>query len=561
MAEFASFYSKPYRTPENEENDNQPDVLTDEILENQHDHSCRQLPSTIQLMKRKEMMKCRKVKAVVRFYTPKRTLEPEKYFHHFLLLYFPWRNESDLIGNDGTYQSKLEDAVVKETVQNNQRSFEPFADTVEEAPEYVKKNPHYDLYGERFDAFSEQENSEDRLHFERNDDEEVNDVMDESDISLDILLNETVAVTGSIAVSASFQVNEVEDDEFLETIRSLNSIQRNAFEVILKWCRDKVESFASMEPFPVELIYYFISGGAGTGKSHLIKAVYQTIVKTFKQGADNPDVPKVLPLAPTGVAAINISGTVINSALAIPINIFGDSIGSLPHEKMKNLRNKLSNLKLIIIDEVSMVSNLKLKHPHERLNQIFGIPDDVLFAGLGVIVFGDFYQLPPIKGQPVFSPFKSNILNLSHPWESFRMTELVELMRQQGDKSFGELLGRVRVGKPNDNDLNILKTRVIERTDDSYPHDALHIYAENAPVDEHNKTKFNEINKPEVLLTAYDEYPAKAPQHTINEIPMKSRSDTGGLDYRINVKEGARVMLTANLDVGDKWTNGYYKKN
>ena len=263
-------------------------------------------------------------------------------------------------------------------------------------------------------------------------------------------------------------------------------------------------------------------------------------------------------MAPTGVAAINIGGTVINSSLAIPINIFGESIGSLPHERMTAIRNKLSNVKLIIIDEVSMVSNVKLKHIHERLKQIFQTPDSMLFAGISVIMFGDFYQLPPVKGKPVFSPFKNDLLNLSHPWENFRMIELVDLMLQQQDIAFSELLSRVRVGKPNDNDLNMLCMRAIEKTDENYPHNAIHIYAENAPVDEHNRCRLQLLDRQAVTLIAHDECPDKTcSKEEINEaVKIKRCSDTGGLDYRIKVKEGARVMLTTNLDNEDRLING-----
>ena len=95
-----------------------------------------------------------------------------------------------------------------------------------------------------------------------------------------------------------------------------------------------------------------------------------------------------------------------------------------------------------------MVFNLKLKHIHERLNQIFVTPGNILFASLSIIVFGDFYQLRPIKGWPVFSAFKTNILYMSHPWEPFRMIKVLGLMRQHGDNTFGELLGRICVGEP-----------------------------------------------------------------------------------------------------------------
>ena len=36
----------------------------------------------------------------------------------------------------------------------------------------------------------------------------------------------------------------------------------------------------------------------------------------------------------------------------------------------------------------------------------------------------------------------------------------------------------------------------------------------------------------------------------------KARSDTGGLDFEIKIKEGARVMLTTNIDIADKLING-----
>ena len=72
-------------------------------------------------------------------------------------------------------------------------------------------------------------------------------------------------------------------------------------------------------------------------ESHVIKSVHQTVLKTFKHGPSDPDLPCVLLLAPTGVAAINVNGVVIHSALRIPKNVFGEHIGSLPHERLSAL--------------------------------------------------------------------------------------------------------------------------------------------------------------------------------------------------------------------------------
>jgi len=36
----------------------------------------------------------------------------------------------------------------------------------------------------------------------------------------------------------------------------------------------------------------------------------------------------------------------------------------------------------------------------------------------------------------------------------------------------------------------------------------------------------------------------------------KRRSETGGLDYELHLKETARVMLTANIDISDRLISG-----
>ena len=322
-------------------------------------------PKTLKLMSRNEIMKCRKVRDVIRFHTPNKTTEPEKYFHNLLMLYLPWRKESDLIGEGNTYSSKFDSPPVKLIVQLNQQRFEPFAEAVDEALEFVRNNPQYTVYCERFDAFNEQENSEDRVRLLSTNPAEQACTNENNITPDDILTQETSSGISYQGISLPVS-SRCSDDEYRATVRSLNVKQRYAFEITLKWCRDKVKNLASLYSIAVDQIYWFISGGAGAGKSHLIKSVYQTVMKIFKHGPLNPDVPVVLLLVPTGVAAVNIGSAVINSALAIPKNVSGEHIGSLPPERLSALRHKLSGLKLIIIDEISMVSNRMLKHIHER---------------------------------------------------------------------------------------------------------------------------------------------------------------------------------------------------
>ena len=87
---------------------------------------------------------------------------------------------------------------------------------------------------------------------------------------------------------------EVTDDDLRATVSSLNMRERYACDIILKWCGDEVKSMSSLQPFPVNPVYKFISGGAGAGKSHLIKTIYQTALKTFSYGPCDPELPNVL---------------------------------------------------------------------------------------------------------------------------------------------------------------------------------------------------------------------------------------------------------------------------
>ena len=53
---------------------------------------------------------------------------------------------------------------------------------------------------------------------------------------------------------------------------------------------------------------------------------------------------------------------------------------------------------MLITDKISMVSNVLLFKLSHRLTDIFGCDSKKSFAGLPLIVCGDFYQLPPANG-------------------------------------------------------------------------------------------------------------------------------------------------------------------
>ena len=112
-------------------------------------------------------------------------------------------------------------------------------------------------------------------------------------------------------------------------------------------------AFHAKECFSVDPLYIFLSGSGGCGKSHLIKTIYHSLSKTFMYHVNEPHKPHILLLIPTGFAAINIEGTTIPHGLGISP---GKNIQSLQDKQRSDLRNRLSEVKLIIIDEISIIS-------------------------------------------------------------------------------------------------------------------------------------------------------------------------------------------------------------
>ena len=86
-------------------NDCQPVVLNENVIEENHESN--QLPKTVPLMSSKEVLKCRKVQKVLRYFTPNKDKFPEKFSHHLLMLFYPFRDEESDLKLDCSYAKKL----------------------------------------------------------------------------------------------------------------------------------------------------------------------------------------------------------------------------------------------------------------------------------------------------------------------------------------------------------------------------------------------------------------------------------------------------------------------
>jgi hypothetical protein len=129
-------------------------------------------------------------------------------------------------------------------------------------------------------------------------------------------------------------------------------------------------------------------------------------------------------------------------------------------------------------------------------------------------------------------------------------------MRQRNDQLFIELLNRVRTATQTEDDIKMIQSRSISPDDPNYPSNALHIWAENSPVDDHNNAKLKQLPGSSFTLKANDQFPTNVNKQDVDKVLARKRSETGGLDYEIHIKEGARVMLTTNISIPNRLING-----
>ena len=281
----------------------------------------------------------------------------------------------------------------------------------------------------------------------------------------------------------------------------------------------------------------------------------------------NPTDIVTLLTAPTGVAAFNINGMTIHSALLLRTSKYEQNGQPLTCDKINSLRSKLENLQLLIIDEISMVGSDMLLNIHKRLCEIMGPCDDsMLFANKCILACGDLYQLKPVAQKLIYEPVKTPLANLyGSLWKDhFALHELTEIMRQKGDQDFAEMLCRIRVGEQTDRDIAILKSRQMGETCNEYPYDALHVFAYNIDVDSWNQKRLYSIEPDEtkrVKIPAIDDKKDSTRLLDLEHVGNTTkRADTGGLHSVLEISIGARVMLVYNVDTSDGLVNGVIGK-
>ena len=540
LAEFAATYVTNYQCKD----DNECDVLP--TCDSDSDTASTQIQLTDGFGK----MNKRKREAVIRFRRYNKDAEPSNWYRAKLMLYYPWYDEhSDLLGGYETYEQHY--THVKSVVLANESKYSHTSIEDIEVDENGPPEHLWSLIAPSTEASRSQSLAEGSEPLTEVSNEDLQD-------NANILSSGT---TANLHVRFDSATNQqvIPADQYREMLRELNDKQRSIVMFHRNWCKKAV--IALKQGKPVEPYRVFLSGPGGVGKSHVIKLIHSDTVKFLKlSGTVQPDDVIVLLAAPTGVAAFNIGGMTLHSALLLGRSKY-TGFQPLGRDKLNSLRTKLSHLMLVIIDEVSMVGSNMLLEIHKRLQQIKGVSDDVTFGGVSILAVGDLYQLPPV-GQPLlFSTVSDGYAQLygsGSLWiDEFQMIELDEIMRQRGDSTFSELLCRVRTNSCTSADIDILRSREIAPDDPNYPTNALHVYRLNADVDSRNSLMLNKLasSSQQYVINASDSVAGQTSHICLSNLSDK-RSETGGLHGVLKLAIGARVMLTANVDVSDGLVNG-----
>ena len=218
--------------------------------------------------------------------------------------------------------------------------------------------------------------------------------------------------------------------------------------------------------------------------------------------------------APTGKAAFNVGGLTIHSAFNIPAEQ-SFRYKPLDMQQLNTFQIKYRHLKVVFIDEISMVGQNMFNFINTRLQEILGTT--LPFGGISVNAFGDMFQLKPVMDKWIFS-LQTNCYSMEHLttplWHQyFIMFDLDEIMRQQEDQLFACLLNRLREGHHTVDDIECLKTRLVHGQVDATDYSITHLYTQRSEVNAHNQQAFSKCGAEKDTIVAVDTVSGNFPAH------------------------------------------------
>lgn len=272
----------------------------------------------------------------------------------------------------------------------------------------------------------------------------------------------------------------------------------------------------------------FLTGAAGSGKSHVIK-MFRDIKKLSQE-----QVPMV---ASTGAAALLVNGVTFNSYFGLGIMAGGQEATIKQAMTNRSVCERIIFTDTVIIDEISMISGLVFETANllcqkVRRNKLF-------FGGMRVIAVGDFFQLGPYSETE-----KPDWIFDSKAWKTSKIKtiELTTVMRTS-DKKFLEILAKVRHGKVDAKVKKFLNDHVAKNIK---IFDGPRIFSRNHEVDTYNLSQLKLLESPLVQIKTL---------YVGEDFAVQKLKEQLVVPENLMLKKGALVMLRVN-NFNDGYING-----
>ena len=292
--------------------------------------------------------------------------------------------------------------------------------------------------------------------------------------------------------------------------------------------RIKEQILASLEDDSGRQQFTFLTGAAGNGKT--------TMIEHIKKECSL----KKMVVAPTGIAALNIGGSTINSAFRIGFDLFP----VIQESKDPRFKALLKNLELLVIDEISMVKAPMLDAISDTLKVHRGSSEP--FGGIHVLVCGDLFQLPPVvknhEESAIFERYDSVYFFSSESFKAIQLPsfyELTDSFRQKDDSEFYSLLNDIRLGENLDSSIKKINKACYNPEFET----------ESSLVITSRKYRAEQINNEMLRLVEGPLIKTKAKEKgALNENDLPAPRE-------LHIKKDAKVMFIKNDSEG-RWVNG-----
>ena len=489
-------------------------------------------------------MRKRKSPAVLRYHQVSKDNQYERWMLKELMLYTPYR-EADLDeyeNNTAKIYREKESWIrkVKSKVMEHLESVEEARLMVEQSTKELDIND----IGIQMDVALEQDKSDCQFEGVTEHPEYIH--MDTDGLELNDSKSNKASIFKRIEIPSISGLRE-------ET-RKLDKFQREALNISIKYAKDLVKARRDGNGMP-DPIYLIGHGGAGAGKSTVIHTVSKWCQLILSKEGDSIDCPYIIKTAFTGTAASNIDGQTLHTSFGFN---FDNKHYSLSDKVRDEKRAMFRNLKLIIIDEVSMVKadmlyqlDMKLQELKERI----GVP----FGGVAILAFGDILQLRPVLGAFAFEKPKNNefhaTFKLHNRWEMFKVINLEVNHRQGEDREYADTWNRIRVGKINEEDIAKLKSTERPRNHKDLINVGLYIIPTRKTCAKYNKKYLDSLEGEEIKIKA-NHYHATQKKFTPFIDKKEGAVGTTAFQDELILKLGVKIIIIHNIDTSDGLTNG-----